>query len=418
MRYPPARRLDLVEELHGFRVADPYRWLEDAEADETEAWSKAQDELLGEWMDGRAEREAVRERLERLLGAGLVSVPVLRGDRGVLRAAPRRPAAPGAAGAGGRRDRAGPDRPERPVRRRHHHPRRLGAVAGGRAAGLLPVPGRRRGGLAVRHGRGQRRDDRGADRPHPLLPAGLAARRRHLLLRAPAARRRRPRGRGRLPPAGLAPPGRDRPRRRPDGLRRGPGEDRVPLAAGVARRPLAAGRGGGRDGAPQRPVHRRPGRRRDPAADPGGARRRDRRPGRDRRPPVPPHQPGRAPVPDRGRRPDPAGAGGLARPGARVRRRPRGLHPDRRRPGGGVQPPCRRPGGGARPGDRGAAGRGRPAGARVGAGRVRPPRGRRRGLPRLHRLHHPAAGATATRSPGEAWSCGWTPPARSTCWAG
>ena len=81
MRYPPARRLDLVEELHGYRVADPYRWLEDAEADETEAWSKAQDELLAGWMDGRPEREAVRERLERLLGAGLVSVPVLRGDR-------------------------------------------------------------------------------------------------------------------------------------------------------------------------------------------------------------------------------------------------------------------------------------------------------------------------------------------------
>ncbi|MFL6270517.1 MAG: S9 family peptidase, partial [Actinomycetes bacterium] len=81
MRYPPARRLDLVEELHGYRVADPYRWLEDAESDETEAWSKAQDELLAEWMEGRPEREAVRERLERLLGAGLVSVPVLRGDR-------------------------------------------------------------------------------------------------------------------------------------------------------------------------------------------------------------------------------------------------------------------------------------------------------------------------------------------------
>ena len=82
MRYPPARRLDLVEELHGFRVADPYRWLEDAEADETEAWSKAQDELLAGWMEGRPGRETVRERLERLLGAGLVTVPVLRGDRG------------------------------------------------------------------------------------------------------------------------------------------------------------------------------------------------------------------------------------------------------------------------------------------------------------------------------------------------
>jgi prolyl oligopeptidase len=46
MHYPPARRLDLVEELHGFRVADAYRWLEDAESDETQAWCKAQDELL------------------------------------------------------------------------------------------------------------------------------------------------------------------------------------------------------------------------------------------------------------------------------------------------------------------------------------------------------------------------------------
>ncbi|HJU02281.1 MAG TPA: S9 family peptidase, partial [Actinomycetes bacterium] len=79
--YPPARRLDLVEELYGFRVADPYRWLEDADSDETEAWSKAQDELLAEWMDARPERGAVRERLERLLAAGLVSVPVLRGKR-------------------------------------------------------------------------------------------------------------------------------------------------------------------------------------------------------------------------------------------------------------------------------------------------------------------------------------------------
>jgi len=28
---PEAQRLDLVEDLHGHRVADPYRWLEDAD---------------------------------------------------------------------------------------------------------------------------------------------------------------------------------------------------------------------------------------------------------------------------------------------------------------------------------------------------------------------------------------------------
>ena len=79
MRYPPARRLDLVERLHGFEVADPYRWLEDPGSEETEAWSRAQDELLAGWLDGRPGREATRRRLERLLGAGLVTVPVVRG---------------------------------------------------------------------------------------------------------------------------------------------------------------------------------------------------------------------------------------------------------------------------------------------------------------------------------------------------
>ena len=55
MRYPPARRLDLIEELHGFRVADPYRWLEDAESDETEAWAKALG-LRTMWVNRRAVR--------------------------------------------------------------------------------------------------------------------------------------------------------------------------------------------------------------------------------------------------------------------------------------------------------------------------------------------------------------------------
>src|SRR6266508_4744359 len=79
MRYPPASRLDLVERLHGFEVADPYRWLEDPGSEETEAWSRAQDELLAGSLDGRPGREAARRRLEGLLGAGLVTVPVVRG---------------------------------------------------------------------------------------------------------------------------------------------------------------------------------------------------------------------------------------------------------------------------------------------------------------------------------------------------
>ena len=36
--YPPARRADVMEQLAGHRVADPYRWLEDLDSAESRAW--------------------------------------------------------------------------------------------------------------------------------------------------------------------------------------------------------------------------------------------------------------------------------------------------------------------------------------------------------------------------------------------
>ncbi|MER6349384.1 prolyl oligopeptidase family serine peptidase [Streptomyces sp. NPDC001595] len=44
-RYPHAERQDVVEELHGLRVPDPYRGLEDAEAPSTVRWSAEQQAL-------------------------------------------------------------------------------------------------------------------------------------------------------------------------------------------------------------------------------------------------------------------------------------------------------------------------------------------------------------------------------------
>ena len=85
--YPHARRLDLVEELHGRRVADPYRWLEDAGDPETARWSAAQDELYAAYrarfdgLGGPFAAPALSARLGALLGAGFVSAPAWRGDR-------------------------------------------------------------------------------------------------------------------------------------------------------------------------------------------------------------------------------------------------------------------------------------------------------------------------------------------------
>jgi len=84
--YPAARRQDLVEDLHGHQVADPYRWLEEADDEETQAWSAAQDELYAGYRDGLRlggafATETLTARMRELLGAGVVGAPAWRGER-------------------------------------------------------------------------------------------------------------------------------------------------------------------------------------------------------------------------------------------------------------------------------------------------------------------------------------------------
>jgi prolyl oligopeptidase len=81
VRYPDAEKLDLVEDLHGHRVADPYRWLEDAGDPRTQAWTAAEDALTAEVLGALPLRAGFAARLERLVHAGAVGVPVHRGGR-------------------------------------------------------------------------------------------------------------------------------------------------------------------------------------------------------------------------------------------------------------------------------------------------------------------------------------------------
>ena len=82
--YPDALRAprqDISQVLHGQVVADPYRWLEDAGSDQARTWLKAQDELYAQVLATLPGRERLAARLTELLGAGLVSPPLWRGDR-------------------------------------------------------------------------------------------------------------------------------------------------------------------------------------------------------------------------------------------------------------------------------------------------------------------------------------------------
>ena len=80
-RYPQARRDPVVDEIHGVPVPDPYRWLEQPDSDESRAWAAAQADLYVSERDTWPGRETYRARLLELLGAGMVSAPVWRGER-------------------------------------------------------------------------------------------------------------------------------------------------------------------------------------------------------------------------------------------------------------------------------------------------------------------------------------------------
>ena len=79
--YPSARREDLVEDIHGHPVPDPYRWLEDPNGEETKTWLTEQDELFHSEVDGLPGRDRLRARIRELLGSGTVGAPVWRGER-------------------------------------------------------------------------------------------------------------------------------------------------------------------------------------------------------------------------------------------------------------------------------------------------------------------------------------------------
>jgi prolyl oligopeptidase len=71
----------VIEEIHGQRLADPYRVLEDSEDPGTTAWNARQDELFATARRGWPDRDALRSCLAELSGIGWVGAPYWRGDR-------------------------------------------------------------------------------------------------------------------------------------------------------------------------------------------------------------------------------------------------------------------------------------------------------------------------------------------------
>jgi prolyl oligopeptidase len=80
MQYPPAPKGPVVDDYHGTKVPDPYRWLENADAPETVKWVDAENALTRQFLDGPA-RDGLKKRLTELYNYPRTGLPTKRGNR-------------------------------------------------------------------------------------------------------------------------------------------------------------------------------------------------------------------------------------------------------------------------------------------------------------------------------------------------
>jgi len=79
--YPKAKTVNQVDDYHGVKVADPYRWLEDTDSADTQAWVAEENKLTFSYLDQLPYRQAIRERLLKLWNYERFSVPSQHGGR-------------------------------------------------------------------------------------------------------------------------------------------------------------------------------------------------------------------------------------------------------------------------------------------------------------------------------------------------
>ena len=81
-QYPNVRRDDqVIDQLHGVSIPDPYRWLEDPDSEETKAFVDAQNKLTGSVLEQCSSRSNFKELFEELYNYERFGVPFRKGDR-------------------------------------------------------------------------------------------------------------------------------------------------------------------------------------------------------------------------------------------------------------------------------------------------------------------------------------------------
>ncbi|HYM22103.1 MAG TPA: prolyl oligopeptidase family serine peptidase [Vicinamibacterales bacterium] len=79
LKYPAAKKGAVVDDYHGRKVADPYRWMEDLDSPDVKAWVDAENAITFRYLDSLGTREAFRQRIEKLYDYPRVTAPFFEG---------------------------------------------------------------------------------------------------------------------------------------------------------------------------------------------------------------------------------------------------------------------------------------------------------------------------------------------------
>ena len=79
--YPASSKVNQVDDYHGTKIPDPYRWLEDLDSKETTSWVEAQNKVTFAFLDKIPERVWLRERLTKLWNYERYGTPFRKGTR-------------------------------------------------------------------------------------------------------------------------------------------------------------------------------------------------------------------------------------------------------------------------------------------------------------------------------------------------
>lgn len=83
LKYPDTRRVEHIDEYHGVKVADPYRWLEDdvRQSQQVRRWVDAQNKVTFGYLETLPRRKQIKDRLTELWDYEKIGTPFKAGGR-------------------------------------------------------------------------------------------------------------------------------------------------------------------------------------------------------------------------------------------------------------------------------------------------------------------------------------------------